>query len=651
MLSGVRIIAILLVALSSARTLAANDWEHVGGDAGGQRFSEARELTRENVAGLEVAWTISTGELKDWGARRGWKFQTTPILFEGNLVFCTTLNDVVAVDPGSGRTVWRFDANLPDIEPAGNGYACRGVTAWRDPVATPGAACASRIFTGTNDYRLIALDAATGRPCIGFGDAGRIKLDPGVPLVHAGEFQITSPPVVARGVVLVGSAIGDGVRVAAPSGKVRAFDARTGVPRWTFDPVPRDPADPARASWGAGSDDRTGHANVWSLMSADEARGLFFVPTSSPSVDHYGGTRPGENRYANSVVALDAVSGKVVWHFQTVHHDLWDYDVAAQPSLVVLRRDGKEQHAVVQPTKMGLIFTLDRATGTPVFDVEERPVPKGDVPGEWYSPTQPFPVAPRMLVPAKLKADDAWGVTFLDRWACQSAIAGVRNQGIYTPPSLQGSLLYPFISGGVNWGSASFDRSRQTLYVLTNNASGFVQLIPRADVPPRNEMDVFNDGIASQTGTPYVLKRSLLASPLGAPCNPPPWGQIHAIDMTTGAVKWERPLGTLEDVVPFGDLWLPHGSGNLGGPIGTATGLIFVAATMDNYLRALDADTGRELWKGRLPAGGQATPMTYVWKGRQYVVVAAGGHDVIGTTRGDTIIAFALPKMRRPHAR
>lgn len=632
-----------MVAALSCTPTAAGEWEHVGGDVGGQRYSQAAQITRANVAALKTAWTYSTGDLKRFGGTRRWKFQATPILVGGRLTFCTPFNDVIALDPGSGRELWRFDAALADIAPTGNGYACRGVTAWRDPNAAPGSPCATRIFTGTNDFRLIALDAATGRRCTDFGRAGEIAIDPGMPLLHPGEIQVTSPPVVARGVVLVGSAIGDGLRAAAPSGAVRAFDARTGVPLWTFDPVPRDPTDPARATWGGDSADRTGHANVWSLMSADEERGLFFIPTSSPSVDHYGGTRPGENRYANSVVSLEAATGKILWHFQTVHHDLWDYDVSAQPSLVTLKRDGKEVPAVVQPTKMGLIFTFHRQTGAPIFDIQERPVPKGDVPGEWYSPTQPFPVLPRMLVPAQLRPEDAWGVTFVDRWMCQAAIADARYDGIYTPPSLKGSILYPFISGGMNWGSASFDARRQTLYVLTNNVSGFVQLIPRKDMPARRDLDVFKDGIAGQTGTPYLLKRTLLASPFGAPCSPPPWGQIHAIDMTTGAVKWERPIGTLEDTVPFGDLWLPHGSGNMGGPISTASGLIFVAATMDNYLRALDADTGAELWKGRLPAGGQATPMTYQWRGRQYVVVAAGGHEIIGTTPGDSLVAFALP--------
>lgn len=623
-------------------------WEHVGGDAGGQRFSSANEVTPQNVTSLEVIWSYSTGDAATLTAQgRQWKFQATPILFDDKLISCTPLNDVVALDPGTGTELWRFAAKLADIEPSGNGLACRGVTAWRDRVADPETTCAARIFEGTNDFRLIALDARTGSPCPGFGKAGEVKIDPGIPLIIPGEIQITSPPVVARDVVLVGSAIGDNMRVAAPSGAVRAFDARTGALLWTFDPVPRDPADPARASWGANSADITGHSNVWSLMSADEERGLFFIPTSSPSVDHFGGTRPGENRYSDSVVALDARTGKIVWHFQTVHHDLWDYDVSSQPTLIMLKRDGKEIPALVQATKMGLIFTFDRETGAPLFDIEERPVPRGDVPGEWYSPTQPFPVAPKMLTPDHLRPDDAWGVTFWDRGICRDLIARHRYDGIYTPPSLEGSIHYPFISGGVNWGSAAFDAASQTLYVLTNNASGFIQLIPLEDLPPRTELDVFKDGIASQTGTPYVLKRTLLASPFGAPCNPPPWGKIHAIDMTTGAIKWERPIGTLEDFAPFGDLLLPHGSGNMGGPIVTASGLIFVAATMDNYLRALNAESGKELWKGRLPAGGQATPMTYHWKGRQYVVVAAGGHPVIGTTPGDTLIAFALPDRPR----
>lgn len=618
-------------------------WEHVGGDIGGQRSSAAHQITRDNVGRLSRSWTYSTGDARRLrGSNVKWKFQATPILADGRLYLCTPFNDVVALDPGNGKELWRYQAKLADIKPAGNGLSCRGVTYWKDPKAGDGEPCQTRIVTGTNDMRLVALDARSGRPCITFGDRGTITIDPGKPLVHRGEVQITSPPVVVKGVVVVGSAIGDNMRVDAPRGTVRAFDVRTGAPLWTFDPIPHDPGDPARATWPGNSADLTGQANVWSLMSGDEQRGLVFLPTSSPSVDHYGGTRPGDNRYANSVVALDARTGRIVWNFQTVHHDLWDYDVSAQPTLATIERNGHLVDALIQPTKMGLIFTFDRATGKPLFEIVERPVPRGDVPGEWYSPTQPFPTTPRMLVPNQLKPKDVWGLTPFDRGACRRLVQKYRYEGPYTPPSLQGTIHYPFISGGVNWGSAAFDARAQTLYVVTNNATGLMRLVPRESAGPRTEMDVFRDGIAPQTGTPYVLERTLLASPFGAPCNPPPWGQLHAIEMRTGKVLWERPLGTLEDFVPLGNLFLPHGSGNMGGPIVTSGGLLFVGAAMDNYLRAFDMRNGDEVWKGRLPAGGQATPMTYIWKGRQFVLIAAGGHEVLGTSAGDTLVAFAL---------
>ncbi|MBP6012043.1 MAG: pyrroloquinoline quinone-dependent dehydrogenase [Alphaproteobacteria bacterium] len=635
----------LFVLAALALAAQAQDWGHVGGDLGGQRASAAAQITPANIDRLARAWSYSTGDARLARARGlRWKFQATPILVEDRLIFCTPFNDVVALHPGTGRELWRYRSHSADIEPSGNGYSCRGVTQWRDPKAGPSSACRTRILMGTNDFRLIAIDAQTGNPCHDFGKSGVATLDPGKALLHRGEIQITSPPIVVRGVVIVGSAISDGLRQKAPSGAVRAFDARTGLPLWRFDPVPRDPADPARATWLDGSADHTGHANVWSLMSADEARGLVFLPTSSPSVDHYGGLRPGDNRYANSVVALHAETGRVAWHFQTVHHDLWDYDVAAQPLLATIDHDGRNRDVVIQATKMGLVFTLDRDTGEPVFEVEERAVPKGDVPGEWYSPTQPFPVAPRSLVPTTLSPDEAWGVTPWDRAICRDLIRRYRYDGIYTPPSLEGTIHYPFISGGVNWGGGAFDARTQTLYVNTNNAAGLIRLRRRADEDTSNR-DIRRGGLPSQSGTPYAVERTLLASPFGAPCNPPPFGQLHAIDMRTGEVVWERPLGTLEDTVPFGDVFLPRGSGNMGGSIVTASGVLFIGAAMDNYLRAFDAKSGSELWRGRLPAGGQATPMTYVWHGRQYVAIAAGGHEIIGTTPGDTLVAFSLDEV------
>ncbi|MEE1877528.1 pyrroloquinoline quinone-dependent dehydrogenase [Altererythrobacter litoralis] len=622
----------------------AQGWPHVGGDTGGRKSSTADQITPANVARLVRAWSYSTGDASSSQKRRlKWKFQATPILVANQLIFCTPFNDVISLDPGTGRQLWRYRHKLRDIEPAGNGYACRGLAYWRDTQAwADNSPCRERILMGTNDLKLVAIDARTGRTCRSFGREGIVTIDPGKPLIYPGEVQITSPPVIAKETVIVGSAIGDGMRQTAPSGAVRAFDVRTGARRWTFDPVPRDQSDPARASWHGQSAEIAGQANVWSLMSVDPARGLVFLPTSSPSVDHYGGLRPGDNRYANSVVALDAATGKVQWHFQTVHHDLWDYDVSAQPILATIRLGGQARDVVIQPTKMGLTFTLDRDTGQPVFPVEERAVPKGDVPGEWYSPTQPFPTFPEALVPFGLTPEDAWGVTPIDRAACRRQIQEHRYEGLFTPPSIEGSILFPFVSGGVNWGGGSFDERSQILFVNTNNAAGFVRLVPRSQRPGIKPMDVFDREPAFQGGTPYLLERDLLASPFGAPCNSPPFGKLHAVDYKTGRILWERPLGTLEDFVPFGDLFLPEGTGTIGGPITTNGGVLFIGAAMDNYLRAFDMADGRELWRGRLPAGGQANPMTYVWKGRQYVVIAAGGHSFIGTTSGDELVAFAL---------
>jgi quinoprotein glucose dehydrogenase len=378
-------------------------------------------------------------------------------------------------------------------------------------------------------------------------------------------------------------------------------------------------------------------------MSVDAARGLVFVPTTNPSPDFWGGDRKGQDAHATSVVALDAATGQVAWGFQTTHHDVWDYDVPAQPTLADVAYGGHTTPAVIQGTKQGLIFTLSRDTGAPVIPVDERPVAQGGAPGEALSPTQPFPRAPKPLGPSAIKPEDAYGVTPIDRGACRKAIAGARFDGMYTPPSTQGTLLYPFTGGGVNWGGLAFDAARQVVYVNTSNALHLVTLIPADKVAAarRREPDM---EISPQKGAPFGMRRQFVASPIGMPCNPPPWGQLHAIDMHTGKVLWEVPLGTTRDLAPGTQLFLRGtGTPNFGGPIATGSGLVFIGAAMDNYLRAFDAASGRELWRGRLPAGGQATPMTYVWKGRQYVVIAAGGHSKANTKRGDSVVAFALP--------
>ncbi len=619
----------------------AGEWGHYGGDAGGSRHSELSQITPANVDDLEQAWSFSTGDLT---ARpddiKESAFEGTPILVAGSLVFCTPFNEIIALDPGTGAQKWRFDPKVTTGYRPANQFICRGVSYWKDPMAEQGAVCAETVFMGTVDSRLVSVDVHSGAACMGFGNEGEVSIDPGMALLWPGEFQITSPPVIVGDTVIVGSAIGDNARADAPKGSVRAFDARTGEPRWDFDPVARGAVEQP-GSWGDGDAARTGHANVWAPMSVDEARGLVFLPTSSPSPDFFGGERPGDNRYANSVVALNGATGEVAWHFQTVHHDVWDYDLPAQPSLVTLQRPEGPVDVVVQVAKTGFVFVLNRETGEPIFGVEERPVPQDGPIGEFLSPTQPFPVAPPPLVPHTITPDDAWGITPWDRGACRDAIASYRSEGLFTPPSPEGTLEFPFSGGGANWGGMAFNPDTQIMYVNTSRALHVIKLIPSEEI--QAERDRTGNFIAQQAGTPWGMSRELLLSPFDLPCNPPPFGVLHAVDLSDGTIKWESTLGTVQDIAPLPIPWA-LGTPNFGGPLVTSGGLVFIGAAMDDYLRAFNAETGEEVWAGRLPGGGQATPMTYEWQGRQYVVIAAGGHSTSTTTLGDEVVAFALPQ-------
>lgn len=648
-----RVLLALCLALSYAAAAApgANiTWEYYGGDAGGTRYSAAREITRQNVSALAVAWKYSTGELKRRDAKllANSSTESTPVLVEGRLLMCTPFNRLIALDPRNGRELWTFDAGVDVSHKLPYQYNCRGVTPWRDPSASAGSLCARRVFMGTNDMRLFALDILTGRRCPDFGKGGVVEIPQNRPSKFRGEVKITSAPAVVADVVAVGSFIMDNLRTDAPLGSVHAFDARSGAPRWRFDPIPQDRSDPAYATWQKDSALRSGAGNVWSTMVVDERRGLIFAPVGSASPDFWGGERKGDNRYTSSTVALDARTGKVTWHFQSVHHDIFDYDAASPPMVIDIRRGGKVIPAVVQNTKQGFSFVLNRETGVPVFGVQERPVPRKAMPGEWTAPTQPFPVSPPPLVPiARVTPDDAWGFTPLDRAACRKKIAALHSEGVFTPASTApGSLFLPGSAGGMNWGGPAYEPAKQLMIVNVSNVPQVVILVPRAKIPGIEgiTLDPGKD-VAAQIGTPYGARREWLVSPLGAPCTKPPWGELIAVEMSEGKVRWRVPLGSIEDYLPIPvpvdtDLGTP----NIGGPIVTAGGVIFIAATMDRYLRAFDVDTGRVLWKQKLAAGTQTTPMTYSVDGRQFVVLVTGQHMWFGSPAGDEVVAFALPR-------
>jgi quinoprotein glucose dehydrogenase len=620
---------------ASDRSVTPTAWTHFAADAGATQYSPLDQITPDNVEELELAWTYRTGDAeRHSGELARSSFANTPILAAGSLIVCTPWSRVIALDPVSGHERWAFDPEVTLTQPPEHRSICRGVAAWRDPNAPPGSACAERILFGTNDLRVVALDAATGGKCPGFARGGELRIQSDRPEQFPGELQLHGPPAIVNGTVVIGSAVSDHVRRDAPSGVVRAFDARTGEPRWTFDPIPRDPADPAAAGWRNGSAGRTGAANVWSDMSVDETRDLIYLSTSSPSLDFDGRARPGDNRYANSIVALRGSTGERVWHFQIVHHDLWDYDLPSAGLLTRLEVNGRPRDALIQLTKQGLVFVFDRETGEALFPIEERPVPQSELPDEQTSPTQPFPVTMPWLMGAHLAgadltAADAWGFTPLDGARCRRRLESHRALGLYGPPSRDGTLTYPWSTGGSNHGMRAFDPERRLLIVNVIRTVGVLYAAPDHE-PHRG----------------YAPGSGILVSMLGAPCLKPPWGELIALDVERQQIVWSVPLGTVEQRAHL-PAWLPlplkFGTPSRGGPMLTSGGLTFVAGTMDDALRAFDTDTGRELWRTQLPAGGQATPMTYEAGGRQYVVIAAGGHAWMRTTPGDYVLAYALP--------
>ena len=619
-------IALGLTSGMAAQSVPDTSWSNYGNDPGGMRYSQAQQIDRTNVGQLKLAWTFRTGDMQqETQLLRKAAFETTPILVDGKLYLSTPYNHVFAVDPQTGTKLWEYDPQV-NLSRNYSEVSSRGVSARQDLQAKPGQPCQLRILFGTLDARLIALDGKTGKPCLDFGSKGEVNLAQDVDLAKewSGGYELTSAPAIFKDLVIVGSSIADNWKVDTERGIVRAFDVRTGKLTWTWNPTP----------WADETKPRTGAANAWSTLSVDAGHGLVFVPTGSPAPDYYGGIRKGDNKWANSVVALRASTGEFVWGFQVVHHDLWDYDVASQPLLFDWKDDTP---AVAINTKMGHVFVLNRLTGAPLFPVEERPVPQTDIPGEQSWPTQPF--SSISLVPEGVTPNDAWGPTPDDRKWCEDKIKSLRSEGMFTPPSLQGTAVFPGNVGGVNWGSAAYDPQHHIMIADTNRLIAWVKMIPQekysAEVHKDQDNRIYGE-FGEQKGAPYAIYRSFLFSLSGAPCNTPPWGTTEAIDLFSGKKVWDVPLGTM---VPGKET----GSINLGGPMATAGGLVFTAAAMDLYLHAFDIESGKELWKYQLPAGGQATPMTYSLNGKQYLVIAAGGHGKLGTKQGDYILAFTLP--------
>jgi quinoprotein glucose dehydrogenase len=625
------------------------EWTYFGGSAGGQRFSPLTQITAGNVDELQVAWVYHTGDVSSGTDTHGaTAFQATPLVVDGSMFVCTPYNRVIALDPETGREQWTYDPQV-DLEGVYT-PSCRGVAYWRGEGE---GVCSSRIITGTVDARLVALDAKTGAPCSDFGVNGSVNLLHNLGDVRKGEYYVTSAPLVINDLVVTGAFIQDGQRVDAPPGVVRAFDIRTGELRWAFDPVPPDMQAVTAEQARAGTNFTRATPNTWGNISADPERGIIFLPTGGSQPDHYGGAERGDKDfYGASVIALDATNGERIWNFQAVHHDLWDYDVAAQPVTF-------EQHGtvpgVIAATKMGHIFLLNRETGEPLLPVEEKPVPATRVPGEYSAPTQPFPVLPRPIHPDRLTEDDIWGIYPGDKAACLAQFGEFDYQGMFTPPALdRTTLLWPGLGGGVNWGSVSVNPKTNIMLVNSMRVPYTVKLIPRAEAGSLDGSDLV--GANPQEGTDYVVIRGGFLSPHNTPCTAPPWGVLTAIDLDSGATLWEKTLGNLTELAPLGvGKWFNWGTPNTGGTLQTATDLVFVAATLDGYIRAFDTRTGELLWDTKLPAPAQATPITYRLSrsGKQFIAIAAGGHGPLayaakgpakmGELLGDAIVAYSLP--------
>ncbi len=612
---------------------ASNDWPSFGGGPLADKFSTLSDITPGNAGKMKKLWEF-VEPVPDNGGKAPRKDEVTPLQVGDKVFICQPDNLVLALDAETGRQVWRYDPHA-DLTGAGANI-CRGLAYLED---SQDRACPHRLLMGTMDARLIAINADTGQTCDGFGKAGQVDLTAGLGDVKKGFYYVTSPPTVANGVAVIGALVRDNHEVGEPSGVVRAYDVRTGRLRWAWD---MGRAEPPTKPLAPGSTYTRGTPNAWSIFSADPKLGLVYIPMGNATPDFVGQHRKPEwERYSSALVALDLATGKPRWVFQTVHHDLWDYDLSAQPVLADMPDAGQRLPAVIVATKRGDLFVLDRRTGQPISPVEERPVAATDVPGEWTSRTQPFSVAMPALGGPRLKDVDMWGVTPFDRLFCRISFQKMRYDGDFTPPSLQGSLIYPGMAGGVDWGGVSVDPGRHLLIVPTLHIADRLKLVKQT-----NDATIDNP----QLGTSYSAELNYFITRLGIPCQRPPYARLTAIDLTSRRIAWQRPLGTAEGVGPLGIAsHLPFTLGAppiVGGPMTTAGDVTFIGAVGDRRLRALNSLNGRELWSTRLPAGNQATPITYraPKSGRQVVlIVSGGGVDLAQSRRVPThIIAYAV---------
>lgn len=635
------------------------DWPAYGRTQAGVRYSPLAQINDSNVNKLQLAWKYQTGDFKGEDDSGETTAELTPIKVGNRMFICTTHQFLDALDPATGKRLWRFDPQLK-ADRTFQHLTCRGVSYYdsanveansasvQKNLTQASAECPRKVILPVNDGRLFAVNPDTGKPCSDFGNQGQVDLQANMPFPYRGGYNPTSPPVVTGSTIVIGGSITDNLSNAEPSGVIRGYDVNTGALRWVFDTGAEDP----NQMPGEKGEFVHNSPNAWAPLAYDAQTDIVYVPTGVGTPDIWGGDRSElKERYANSMLALDASTGKLVWHFQTTHHDLWDMDVPAQPSLVDLKRpDGTTVPAIYVLTKTGQLFVLNRTNGEAILPVTEKPVPQSvkrgpQTHGEHYAPTQPF--SPLNMGPHENLTDrNMWGATMFDQLMCRVIFHRLNYEGIYTPPSENGTLVFPGNLGVFEWGGMAVDSDRQIAFMNPLGLPFVSRLIPADPNRPRTEKGAGTEqGVQPMYGTPYGVELNAFLSPLGLPCKEPAWMTVAGVDLATHEVVWRKRVGTIRDSLPKLMELPPIKAGvpGLGGLISTGGNLMFIGATQDNYLRAFNASNGELLWQARLPAGGQATPMTYDIGGKQYVVIMAGGHGSFGTKLGDSLMAYALP--------